>query len=431
MKRTYQIDKQRAAQEFRTAASQSDGSIQLTLPMKQAAGLIQQGLMQLAMSAFRQAAEQMMRWDVDRMVGPKNAANSMRELLRWGSQPGFCVLAGQKVPVQRPRVRGVRGREVPLGSYEALQQASLMDDAVWNKLVHGLTTRRYSAIVRELKESYGIEKTAISDHFIQASRYRLQKLESRPLNGHRFCTVFLDGTVFNRQNIVVALGLTTWGEKMVLGLRQGATEHATVVKQLLEDLRDRGLDFEVPRLYVLDGGKALQAAVRKMAGDCAVIQRCQVHKIRNVVDHLSEEHKSLIRVKLCNAYSMWEHADAKCALEATLHRLMHLNPSAAKSLEEGMADTICVQRLRTPRKLRSSLASTNIIESAFSVVETVCRNVKRWHGGDQYLRWIATGLLWAESRWNRIRGYREIPILVKELELAVTRRIPVRHPSAG
>jgi len=431
MKRQYQIDKERAVQKFGMAAGASEDAIQLSLPLKEAADLVQQGLMHLAVATFTQVAEQMMRWEVDRIAGPRQRANPDREAFRWGAQRGYCVVAGQKVPLQRPRVRDTRQREVPLGSYETLQRASLMEDAVWHKIMHGLTTRRYSAIVRELKEAYGIDKSTISEHFIAASRGRLQKLDTRPLHRHCLGAIFLDGTIFNQQQVIVALGLTLQGQKVVLGLRQGATENLTVVRHLLEDLQARGVDFQVPRLYVLDGGKALRTAVQKMAGPCAVIQRCQVHKIRNVIDHLTAEHQSAIRVKMRNAYQMRDHADARRALDLLLHQLMHLNPSAAKSLQEGLAETLCVHRLRVPNKLRSSLASTNIIESAFSIVDTVCRNVKRWHGGDQYLRWIASGLLWAESRWNRIHGYREMPILMKELELAVVRSIPVRHASAG
>lgn len=273
--------------------------------------------------------------------------------------------------------------------------------------------------MRELKEAYGIEKSTISDHFVEASRERLSKLETRPLDRYRFPAMLLDGTMFNKQQVIVALGLTLQGEKMVLGLRKGGTENATVVQQLLEDLQARGIEFDVPRLYALDGGKALHSAVRKMAGQCAVIQRCQVHKIRNIVEHLTLEHQSAIRAKLRNAYQMRDYAGARRALDSFLHQLMHLNPSAARSLEEGMEETLTIHRLRLPSKRRVSLASTNMIESAFSIVETVCRNVKRWYGGDQYLRWIASALLWAESRWNRIHGYRELPILVKELELAV------------
>jgi transposase-like protein len=229
----------------------------------------------------------------------------------------------------------------------------------------------------------------------------------------------------------VALGLTLQGHKMILGLHQGATENATVVKHLLEDIRNRGVDFDVPRLYVLDGGKALHAAVRKMAGKCALVQRCQEHKIRNVVGHLTEEYQMAVRCKMRNAYNMLGYDAAKRALDQLLRELMDLNPSAARSLEEGLQETLTVHQLRVPDKLRNTLRSTNPIESTFDTVETVCRNVKRWQGGDQYLRWVASGLLWAESRWNRIHGYRQLPIVVKELELAVVRDIPVRHASVA
>ena len=432
MKRTYQIDKQRARQQFRKdAAGATEEKIQLALPLPEVLALVQRGLMTLALAAFSKLAEEMMQWEVAGLVGPKNQAHSGRDYLRWGAETGYCVVGGQKVPLQRPRVRDVRNREVPLGSYEMLQQASLMEDAVWQKIMHGVSTRGYSEVVRELEQAYGIEKSTVSEHFIEASRQRLQKLQSRPLSEHQLCAMMIDGTCFEDQEVVVAMGLTLQGHKAVLGLHQGATENTVVVKHLLEDLQQRGVDFEVPRLYVLDGGKGLHAGIRKMAGKCAVIQRCQEHKIRNVVGHLTEEFQTAVGCKMRNAYAMRDHADAQRALATLLRELMDLNPSAAHSLEEGMEETLAVHRLRLPEKLRRTLRSTNPIESAFDTVETVCRNVKRWQGGDQYLRWVASGLLWVESRWNRIHGYRELPILVKELELAVVKTLPVRHASVG
>ncbi len=431
MKKPYQIDKQKAAQQFRERAGSAAESLQLAIPVPEVMSLVQQGLMSLALSAFTQLAEQMMQWEVNDLVGPKNQPNDDREKMRWGAQSGYCVVGGQKVPLKRPRVRNKRQKEVPLGSYEMLQRASLMEESVWHKIMHGLTTRRYSDIVRELEEAYGIEKSTVSEHFIQASRQRLQQLQQRPLDQHAICAMLIDGTCFEDQQLVVALGITLQGYKVVLGLEQGATENTTVVKHLLDELGQRGVDFEVPRLYVLDGGKALHAAVKKVAGQCALIQRCQVHKIRNVVGHLSEEYQSNVRSKLRNAYAMLDYADAKRARDRLWRQLMDLNPSAARSLEEGAEETLTVHRLRVPERLRRSLASTNLIESTFSTVETVCRNVKRWQGGDQYLRWVASGLLWAESRWNRLHGYRELPILVKEMELAVVKDIPVRHASVA
>ena len=170
---------------------------------------------------------------------------------------------------------------------------------------------------------------------------------------------------------------------------------------------------------------------RHAAGKAAVVQRCQVHKIRNEVDHLTEEYQSHVRQKMHAAYGMLEYCYAKRALDRLLRELMDLNPSAARSLEEGCEETLTVHRLRMPEKLRTNFSSTNLIESTFSVVETVCRNVKRWQDGDQYLRWVASGLLWAESRWNRLHSYREIPILVQELNLAVLKTVPLPHASVA
>jgi putative transposase len=189
-----------------------------------------------------------------------------------------------------------------------------------------------------------------------------------------------------------------------------------VVGELLGDLIERGLDFSEPRLYVLDGGKALHAAVKKYAGDSAPIQRCQVHKRRNVLDHLTDEQKPAVARKLNAAYALQEYAAAKQALDGLHHELMHLNPSAARSLAEGLEETLTVHRLHVPQQLRLTLSSTNVIESAFSIVEKVCLNVKRWHAGDQRERWVGSGLLVAQKQFRRIKGYKQLPLLLRELE---------------
>jgi len=431
MKKRYQIDKQRAVRKFRQLVDQAQQPIQLVIPLKEVVELIQRGLMNLAMAAFTKLAEEVMGYEVTALVGPKNQADATRVNARWGSESGYCVVGGQKIPLERPRVRDTRQREVPLGSYEMLQRASLMEESVWKKMMNGLTTRRYSEVVQELEQAYGIRKSTISEHFIRASRQRLDKLLARPLEKYALCAMMIDGTYFGGQQLITVLGITVHGQKVILGLRQGATENATVVKQLLADLRERGVDFEVPRLYVLDGGKALHTAVRHTAAQSAIIQRCQLHKIRNVIDHLSEAHQGHVRQKMHSAYAMRDYSDARRILDCLHRELMQLNPSAARSLEEGREETLTVHRLRMPPRLRTSLASTNLIESTFSMVETVCRNVKHWQGGDQYLRWVGSGLLLAESRWNRVHGYREIPLLVKELELAVLKGLPLRHATVA
>jgi transposase-like protein len=212
------------------------------------------------------------------------------------------------------------------------------------------------------------------------------------------------------------VGVANDGKKTVLGLREGATENAAVVRELLEDLARRGLDFITPRLYVLDGAKALSAAVKRHAGDGVLIQRCQVHKRRNVLEHLPDEYQPGIERKLLASYGMVEYADAKKALEQIHRELYRINPSAARSLEEGTEETLTVHKLRMPEMLRKSLASTNIIESAFSVAEELCRRVKRWREGDHRERWAGSALLLAESKFRRVKGYKEIPKLLTALE---------------
>ena len=306
-------------------------------------------------------------------------------------------------------------REVKLGSYELFQRSGPLEAAVWDKITRGLSTRNYGPVVKDFANAYGVEKSTVSENFIEASREKLKALMERPLGELNLCAVLLDGTPFKDRQMIVALGIGCDGTKTVLGLREGATENTTVVSALLSDLVERGLDFSAPRLYILDGGKALHAAVKRHAGEAAFIQRCQVHKKRNVIDHLPDDHKADVKRKLQNAYAMAEYADAKRALDRLHRELMDINPSAARSLEEGMEETLTVHRLRVPEQLRRTLSSTNVIESAFSIVETVCRNVKRWRHGDHIERWIASGLLVAERQFRKVIGHREIPMFLSSM----------------
>src|SRR5438874_5467433 len=242
---------------------------------------------------------------------------------------------GQKVPLERPRVRSTDDQEVRLGSYEMFHRGEPLTETVWEKLMLGLSTRKYGRAVREFTEAYGLEKSAVSEHFIDASSAKLKELLERRLDKLRFCALVIDATPFEGQQMIVALGIGYNGRKTILGLRQGATENASVVGELLADLIERGLDFSEPRLYVLDGGKALHTAVKKYAGQSAPIQRCQVHKRRNVLDHLTDEQKPAVARKLNAAYAL-EIYVAKQALNGLHRELMHLNPSAARRLGEGL-----------------------------------------------------------------------------------------------
>jgi transposase-like protein len=416
MKKPYQIESQRAVRQFETMAAEGNPAVQMMLPMAEMVGWLRKGVGELIRQAGLQLMELLMQEEVRELAGERSQRQPERTASRWGSEHGYCVVMGQKVPVQRPRVRTLEDKEVRLGSYEMFHRGEPLSETVWEKLMLGLSTRKYGQAVREFTQAYGLEKSAVSDHFIEASRAKLKTMMERRLDKTRLCALLIDATPFEGQQMVAALGIGEDGRKTILGIRQGATENATVVGELLGDLVERGLDFSQPRLYVLDGGKALTAAVKKHAGESATIQRCQVHKRRNVLDHLTEEQKPGVARKLNEAYALENYAAAKQALNALHRELMDLNPSAARSLGEGMEETLTVHRLHLPMQLRRTMASTNVIESAFSIVEQVCRNVKRWHGGDQRERWVGSGLLVAENQFRRVQGYKQIPYLIRELE---------------
>ena len=416
MKKPYQIEAQRAIKQLDAMAADGNPAVQMMLPLAEMVGWLRKGVGELIRQAGLQLMDLMMQEEVRELVGERSQRQAERTASRWGNERGYCVVMGQKVPIQRPRVRTTDDKEVRLGSYEMFHRGEPLTETVWEKLMLGLSTRKYDQAIRQFTEAYGLEKSAISEHFIEASRKKLKAMMERRLDKMRLCALLIDATPFAGQQMVAALGIDEYGRKMILGIRQGATENATVVGELLTELVERGFDFTEPRLYILDGAKALSAAVKKHAGESAAIQRCQVHKRRNVLDHLTDEQKPDVAKKLNAAYALEDYAAAKQALNAVHRELMDLNPSAARSLGEGMEETLTVHRLHLPIQLRKTMASTNVIESAFSIVEQVCKNVKRWHGGDQRERWVGSGLMVAEKQFRRITGYKLIPVLIKELE---------------
>ena len=416
MKKPYQIESQRAVKQLERMAAEGNPAVQMVLPLAEMVGWLRKGVGELIRQAGLQLMELLMEEEVREVVGERSRRQPDRTANRWGRERGFCVVMGQKVAIERPRVRTTDDREVRLGSYELFHRGEPLSETVWQKLMLGLSTRKYGAAVREFREAYGLEKSAISEHFIEASQAKLKQMMERRLDKVGICALLLDATPFAGQQMVAAMGISQDGRKMILGLRQGATENATVVGELLGDLMNRGLDFSQPRLYVLDGGKALSAAVKKYAGEAAPVQRCEVHKRRNVLDHLTEEQKPMVAKKLNAAYALEDYAAAKLALTQLHRELMDLNPSAARSLGEGLEETLTVHRLKIPPQLRKTLACTNVIESAFSIVDRVCRNVKRWHDGDQRERWVGSGLLVAEKQFRRVQGHKQIPNLLRELE---------------
>jgi putative transposase len=431
MKEQYQIEQQRAVQQFRRIATEQNPNIQMILPLADIVGMLQQGVGNLLRETGLALMQTVMEEEVRHLAGERHQQHGQRRAHRWGKEDGYCVVDGQKVPIQKTRLRTKDKREQRLGSYELFQRSGPMQAGVWDKMMRGLSTRNYGAVVKDFHNAYGVEKSAVSENFIEASREKVKQLMERPLGELRLCAVLIDGTPFKDRQMIAALGIGCDGTKTVLGIREGATENTAVVSSLLSELVERGLDFSTPRLYVLDGGKALAAAVRKHAGEAAFIQRCQIHKRRNVVDHVPDEHKADVKRKLHNAYAMAKYADAKRALDRLHRELMDLNPSAARSLEEGMEETLTVHKLCVPDQLRRTLCCTNVIESAFSIVETVCRNVKRWRDGDHIERWVGSGLLVAERQFRKVIGHRQIPLLLSSMATAVSKKSLAKGAAAA
>jgi len=356
--------------------------------------------------------------EVQRKCGKPHERFEDRVGHRYGSQPGVITMAGQKLPVRRPRVRSAQG-EVELDMYRLLQREQAMPEAVLQRMVRGVSTRNYEGVIDTAMEGFGIGRSSVSRGFVQGSRSEVEQLINRRFDGVRFVVILIDGIEYAGTTMIAALGVENDGSKRVLGFREGATENAEVCKALMGELCDRGLCRDQPMLFVLDGGKALRKAVVDVWGRYAVIQRCQLHKKRNLQAHVPERHWEEIRRRLNEAYNETDYARALRILKNTAALLDRISPDAAGSLREGLEETLTLVRLGVPRELFVHLSSTNLIESAFSTARNVSRNVKRWRDGDMRRRWCAAGLLFAEKKFRRVRGYRHMPRLVAALERSV------------
>jgi len=409
----YQRKEHKSNHKFEVVGGQ-ELLVRVPLPLAEVWAEMQAQVEELTGHAGLQILRAILENEVTRRVGPPHRPNRTAGCVRWGKQPGYVVFAGQKIPLERPRVRTREGQEVELESYGQLQQDGKLQRAVRERMVAGLSTRNYRRAVESVVEGYGIAKSSVSRQFVEASSNQLRVLCERRLEDLNLVVLMIDGIHFGGQVLVVALGIAESGAKHVLGVWQGATENTTVVKGLLEDLVDRGLDLQRRYLVVMDGSKALRAGVERVFGQVEV-QRCQIHKRRNVKEYLPENCQKDYDRRMRNAYAMNNYAEAQEALQKIFRQLERINPSAARSLEEGLEETLTVHRLGVGAVLRRKLATTNPIESCLSTVQRVARNVKRWREGNQPLRWTATGLLEAEKKFRRIKGYQEILLLKERL----------------
>lgn len=350
--------------------------------------------------------------EVVALAGKRYARKEGRwEQVRWGQQAGSVYLRDQKLPVLVPRVRTRKGGpEVPLRSYQLLQRPFREDEGVLRRILRGLSCRDYRTCAEAVPQAFGLSSSTLSRRYLRASMRKLRQLCERRLEGYDFVVLFLDGKTFREDEIVVALGVTLEGQKVILGFVQTATENEGVVKEFLQGLLERGLVAGPGLLCVLDGAKGLKKAALKVLPGAA-IQRCQWHKRENVVRYLPKSQQPIFRQKLQRAYQQPEYVQAREALGRIRQELQGLNESAVRSLDEGLEETLTLHRLGVFAKLGESLKTTNCIESLLAQVSQWTRKVDYWRNSSQKQRWAAAALLEIEPRLRRVKGYRYLPQL--------------------
>jgi putative transposase len=393
----------------------------VSVAMTEIAENMHEGLLSLAVGAGLQVMQALMDADVTTLAGPKGKHDPARTAVRHGRDLGSLTLGGRRVAVTRPRVRAADGTgELPIPSYELFTSTEILGKMAMEKMLAGLSTRRYPVglepVGQQVDEtSSATSKSAVSRRFVAMTETALAELLSRDLSALDLVALMIDGVHFAESCCVVALGIDIDGTKHPLALVEGSTENATLVTELLVDLRERGLDVTRPMFVGIDGSKALRKAVLGVL-ERPVIQRCQLHKIRNVKDRLPQRLRSSVGRKMTDAYHADSALEAEAALLALAKELDRTHPGAAASLREGLAETLTVLRLGVPPTLARTLRSTNTIESMISVCREHAANVKRWRDGQMALRWCAAGMVEAGKQFRRVNGHLHLPSLRAALE---------------
>ncbi len=378
-----------------------------------------QALLPIGLEAVNEALQQ----EVFQLAGERySRKGGVPGYARWGGQRGSVYLADQKVAIAVPRVRDRRrGQEVPLSAYQALQDPRRAEDASLRKILKGLSCRDYEPCVDAVSETFGLSSSSMSRRFKRASGKKLAELAERDLSAYDIVALFLDGKTFGDDAMVIALGVTMKGEKVVLGFVQTATENERVCSQFLRSLVERGLNVDQGVLCVIDGAKGLRKAVDKVFGGKAAVQRCQWHKRENVVRYLSTTHQATFRRKLQRAYDQATYSKAKAGLKKVRAELNLLNQSAVASLDEGFEETLTVHRLGLFKELGRSFKTTNCIENLNSLIGNRTGKVDRWRNSEQKQRWLATAILDIEPRLRTVVGYRQLPRLRAALQSSSNR----------
>jgi putative transposase len=392
-------------------------SVQRRLPLVDVRIDIRAELLEMVMRAGLEVIEAMLEEDREQLCGPRSAHDADRRASRAGTVGSAVVLGGRKIAVRRPRVRSADG-EVALPTFEAFTQTDPLTRRTVEQMLVGVSTRHYARSLEPVPPDLhcsSTSKSAVSRRFVARTRAQLEAWQSRPLDELALTVLFIDGVQFAGQCVVVAMGLDASGHKHVLGLWDGSTENTTVCQGLLATLTDRGLRTDQSVLVVLDGSKALRKAVDQSLGHAAWVQRCQVHKLRNVLSYLPPGRQSAVRTSLQRAYQSADAAAAKRQLESLGRQLEDAYPSAAASLREGLDETLTVLALKLGETLRRTLATTNTIENLIGGLRHVHRNVKRWRGRKMVLRWAVAGILEAQKGFKRCRGHQDMRALVNAL----------------
>jgi putative transposase len=401
---------------------------EVTVALAEIAESAREGLLALAVGAGLQVLQTLMEESVAALAGPKGKHNPDRAAVRHGQEQGSVVLGGRRIPVQRPRVRAADGSgELPVAAYQLFSQTEVLGRLALERMLGGLSTRRYPVGLEPVgtqvaQAATGTSKSAISRRFVAMTQTALAELLSRDLSALDLVGLMIDGVHFGEHTCVVALGIAIDGTKHPLALVEGSTENATLARELLTGLRERGLDTTRPVLCVIDGAKALRRAILDVF-DHPVIARCQQHKVRNVRDRLPQRLGGPVERRMRIAYHAASALDAQAQLEALARELDKTHPGAAASLREGLAETLTVLRLGVPPTLARTLHSTNPVESMIEICREHAGNVKRWQDGQMALRWCAAGMVEAGRQFRRVNGYLHLPALRAALEAEVAKTV--------
>jgi transposase-like protein len=392
--------------------------LQISLPLQGVLQDVKHAFVGLCVDAGRQVLAAMMEMDRQALCGPKGVPDTARSAVRGGTTRSKVVLGGQRIEVKRPRVRALEAGEVALPSFEWAAAADPLNAATLAAMAAGVSTRRYATTVDALptaEHASATSRSAVSRRFVALSQQQLDAWLDRRIEQLDLPVVMIDGIHFRDRVVLVALGIDAKGAKHVLGLREGSTEATRVVRALLSDLIDRGLDAQRMRLWVIDGGKALRKAIVDTFGATALIQRCQEHKRRNVIEHLPDEMHASVNRALRDAWDSRDAGLAKKQLARLAASLERQHPGATASLREGLEDTLTAQALGITGALYRTLRTTNPIENLNGSIAHYARNVKRWKDGSMVLRWVASALSDASGRFRKLRGHADMKTLLNAL----------------